>query len=227
SWSPSEDPATLLDERTWLAGAILTGVGYGIVLVLSIMCISNLIGSLKRRSSTMRLQIASLIYVICTFVFATLFLAGSSRMAQLSFIDYRNYPGGPAAFEEVMFSIPVSEMGNVAFVLSNWFADIIVVWRCIVVYKGCCAPWWSIYAVPCLAYMASWILGLFWLIQVSAPASSPWVSSTINFTQPYFWTSFSLNVTVTLAIVVRLMVYRYRISKVMGKTYGRQYTSIA
>lgn len=32
-----------------------------------------------------------------------------------------------AAFEEVMFSIPISEMGNVAFVLSNWFADVVVV----------------------------------------------------------------------------------------------------
>ncbi|KAH7869185.1 uncharacterized protein C8R40DRAFT_1060086 [Lentinula edodes] len=227
SWQPSEDSATLLDERTWLIGAILTGVGYGIVLVLTVMCISNLIGSLKRPNLNMKLQLASLTYVICTFVFATLFVAGSSKMAQLSFIDYRNYPGGPAAFEEVMFSIPISEMGNVAFVLSNWFADVVVVWRCIVVYKGCRAPWWSVYTVPCLAYTASWILGLLWLVQVSAPASSPWASSTINFTQPYFWTSFSLNVTMTFAIVARLMVYRYRISKVMGKTYGRQYTSIA
>ncbi|KAF8828481.1 hypothetical protein HHX47_DHR3000115 [Lentinula edodes] len=127
SWQPSEDSATLLDERTWLIGAILTGVGYGIVLVLTVMCISNLIGSLKRPNLNMKLQLASLTYVICTFVFATLFVAGSSKMAQLSFIDYRNYPGGPAAFEEVMFSIPISEMGNVAFVLSNWFADVVVV----------------------------------------------------------------------------------------------------
>lgn len=32
-----------------------------------------------------------------------------------------------ANFEEVMFSIPIDEMGNVAFVLANWFADALVV----------------------------------------------------------------------------------------------------
>ncbi|SJL05013.1 uncharacterized protein ARMOST_08384 [Armillaria ostoyae] len=93
-----------------------------------------------------------------------MFVAGSSTMAQYSFIDYRLFPGGPAAFEEVMFSLPVSEMGNVAFVLSNWFADAVVVWRCLVVYQGTGVPLWFIALVPGLTYVASWVLGLLWLI---------------------------------------------------------------
>ncbi|KAK0473977.1 hypothetical protein IW261DRAFT_1403895 [Armillaria novae-zelandiae] len=214
------------DERTWLIGALLTGVGYGVVLTLSMLCIGRLLNALKRRrGSGPRLTFFA--YVTLVFVFATMSVAGSSTMAQYSFIDYRLFPGGPAAFEEVMFSISVSEMGNVAFVLSNWFADAIVVWRCLVVYKGTGIPRWFVVLLPCLIYMASWVLGLLWLIQVSAPASSPWVTNTINFTQPYFWTSFALNVSMTLAIVMRLFLFRYRISKAMGPSYGRQYTSIA
>ncbi|PBK70021.1 hypothetical protein ARMSODRAFT_1084152 [Armillaria solidipes] len=228
TWTPDEDLTTLLDERTWLIGAILTGVGYGVVLTLTTLCISRLLDALKRRrGSGPKLTFFWLAYVTLVFVFATMFVAGSSTMAQYSFIDYRLFPGGPAAFEEVMFSISVSEMGNVAFVLSNWFADAIVVWRCLVVYKGTGFPRWLIVLLPCLTYMASWVLGLLWLIQVSAPAASPWATSTINFTQPYFWTSFSLNVSMTLAIVMRLLLFRYRISKAMGPSYGRQYTSIA
>lgn len=49
----------------------------------------------------------------------------------------------------------------------------------------------------------------------------------INFTQPYFWTSFALNITMTGLIIGRLFVYRMRIGRVMGGKYGRQYTSIA
>ncbi|KAK0441326.1 hypothetical protein EV421DRAFT_1812688 [Armillaria borealis] len=225
AWTPNEDQATLLAERTWLIGAILTGVGYGVVLTLTLICISRLLK--RRRRSSLKQTYFWLGYVSLVFLFATIFIAGSSTMAQYSFIDYRLFPGGPAQFENLMFSIPVSEMGNVAFVLSNWFADAVVVWRCLVVYKGSRFSWWLVALVPCLTYIASWVLGLLWLIQVSAPASSPWATSSINFTQPYFWTSFSLNVTMTLAIVSRLLVYRYRISSVMGSSYGRQYTSIA
>ncbi|KAF5337460.1 hypothetical protein D9758_018006 [Tetrapyrgos nigripes] len=232
AWAPAEDSSTLFSEKTWLIGVILTGVGYGVVLTLTVMCITTLIHVLKspRRGGerqNRKVHLISLIYVILVFVFATMFIAGSSAMADLSFISYRNFPGGPAAFEQVMFSLPVSEIGNVAFVLSNWLADVVVVWRCLVVYKGTSVPWWAICAIPCLTYLTSWVLGLLWLIQVSAPASSPWVSSTINFTQPYFWTSFALNVSMTAAIVIRLLVYRHRIGKIMGQKYGRQYTSIA
>ncbi|SJL04988.1 uncharacterized protein ARMOST_08359 [Armillaria ostoyae] len=228
AWTPDEGSVTLLNERTWLIGAILTGVGYGVVLTLTVICLTRLLDSLRRRrGSNPKLTSFWLVYVILIFLFATMFVAGSSTMAQYSFIDYRLFPGGPAAFEEVMFSLPVSEMGNVAFVLSNWFADAVVVWRCLVVYQGTGVPLWFIALVPGLTYVASWVLGLLWLIQVSAPSSSPWATSTINFTQPYFWTSFSLNVFMTLAIVMRLFLFRYRISKAMGPSYGRQYTSIA
>ncbi|KAK0473965.1 hypothetical protein IW261DRAFT_1502537 [Armillaria novae-zelandiae] len=218
AWTPNEDPATLLAERTWLIGAILTGVGYGVVLTLTLICIGRLLK--RRRGSSLKQTYFWLVYVFLVFLFATLFVAGSSTMAQYSFIDYRLFPGGPAQFENLMFSIPVSEMGNVAFVLSNWFADAVVVWRCLIVYKGTRFSWWLIALFPCLMYIASWIFGLLWLIQVSAPASSPWVTNSINFTQPYFWTSFSLNVTMTLAIVSRLLVYRYRISSTSTQAFA-------
>ena len=73
-------------------------------------------------------------------------------------------------------------------------------------------------------------LSIVWLVQVSAPASSPWASlsnNTINFTAPYFWMSLSLNISMTIAICARLLFYRRRITRVLGPNHGTQYTSVA
>jgi hypothetical protein len=64
------------------------------------------------------------------------------------------------------------------------------------------------------------------LLQVTS--NSPYFSSTnINYTVPYLSLSLALNIIITLVIVLRLLTYRHRISKVLGSNYGTQYTSIA
>jgi hypothetical protein len=64
------------------------------------------------------------------------------------------------------------------------------------------------------------------LLQVTS--NSPYFSSTnVNYTVPYLSLSLALNIIITLVIVLRLLTYRHRISKVLGSSYGTQYTSIA
>ena len=71
------------------------------------------------------------------------------------------------------FSIPPDELGNVAFVLANWFADALVVcvflldyilvtevkydqvWRCLIIYRNCRFPFIVVAAIPCLTYISS------------------------------------------------------------------------
>ncbi|KAF8877561.1 hypothetical protein CPB84DRAFT_1794780 [Gymnopilus junonius] len=225
SWQPQEDPTILLSERTWLLGAILTGVGYGIVFTLYCLCIHQILRSRERTNQVKR--VAMFTYITLITLFGTLFFVSTARMTQLSFIDNRLYPGGPAAFEKDMFSIPVNELGNVTFVLANWFADALVVWRCMIIYSNCRYHTVIVMAIPCLAYIGSLSMGVMWLIQVSASQSSPWFAKGINFTPPYFWLSLALNMTMTLAIVARLFVLRWRISSILGKQYGSQYTGVA
>lgn len=93
AWIPQEDAATLFGERAWLIGAILTGVGYGVVITLYFFCFHQL---LKTMDSTNRLQrIAFLVYITLITLFGTLFIAACARMTELSFVDYRLFPGGP------------------------------------------------------------------------------------------------------------------------------------
>ena len=93
SWIPQEDPTTLLSERTWLSGAILTGVGYGAVITLYCLCFRQLVLTMNEVNRLQR--IAFLAYITLIILFGTLFLAACARMTELSFVDYRLYPGGP------------------------------------------------------------------------------------------------------------------------------------
>ncbi|KAJ7670412.1 hypothetical protein B0H14DRAFT_1027016 [Mycena olivaceomarginata] len=223
SYSPDESSADLFNEKMWLHGAVLCTVAYGVVLTLFSMCFYLLVKGMTR--SSYKRSLFFLVYISVEFILATLFEGSLAKYVQLAFIEDRNFPGGPGAYEAAMFSIPVDEIGNVAFVLTNWLSDGLVVWRCLVIYSSCGVPMWVVMALPFLLLLASVGTGLLWLIQISA--TSPFSSSTVNWTIPYLSLSLALNILVTIAIVIRLWVYRRRISGVFDANHGSQYTSIA
>ncbi|TFK40274.1 hypothetical protein BDQ12DRAFT_734277 [Crucibulum laeve] len=218
-----EFPGQLFQERTWLEGAILLGVAYGVEL--TVFCMSFHLLFQQTTRSNLNKNGPLMLYISALFILGTLFMASAARMTQLAFIDNRNYPGGPAQFEVDMFSIPVDNLGNVAFVIANWLADGLMVWRWYVIYQGCGVPMWVVMALPGLMLTGSFTMGILFLIQVSA--LSPWDATTVNFTLPYFLLSLILNIISTIAIVTRLLYYRRRTSKALGTAYGAQYTSIA
>lgn len=127
SWAPAENEATLIAERAWLQGAVISSVAYGAELVLFLMCFYLLYQQSSRRLDAPRNQIATLLFCCVIFILGTLFMGSLAKYTQLAFIDNRNFPGGPSAYENVMFSIPVDEIGNVSFVLANWLCDAVIV----------------------------------------------------------------------------------------------------
>ena len=68
-------------------------------------------------------------------------------------------------------------------------------------------------------------MGIGFLIQVST--TNPYVTNGVNFTLPYLSLSLALNIVCTMAIVLRLLAFRYRTVAALGPKYGTQYTSIA
>ncbi|KIJ64927.1 hypothetical protein HYDPIDRAFT_89869 [Hydnomerulius pinastri MD-312] len=223
SWTPNENAQTLFAERCWLQGVMVSSVAYGISVSLYVMSFHLLVRNSTRVEFKKRLPL--LIYITVAFILGTIFMVTLAAFTQMAFIDNRDYPGGPNAYENNMFSIPVDDVGNASFVLTNWLADALVVWRCKVIYQGCRVPIWIVMLLPCLMLAASIAMGIMFLIQVST--TNPYVTSNINFTLPYLSISLALNIIVTIAIVLRLLTLRYRIVSVLGATYGTQYTSIA
>lgn len=138
-YSPQETSAELFNERTLLDGAILSAAAYGVHFSLYILCTRALLSQLSFSSSSTSPRSPSplsahrtstyvfLVYTSCLFVLGTLFVVSSSRVAQLTFIDDRDYPGGPGVWAEEQFSIPINLLGNVCAILGTWFADALLV----------------------------------------------------------------------------------------------------
>ncbi|KAG7094109.1 hypothetical protein E1B28_007724 [Marasmius oreades] len=167
-----------------------------------------------------------ILYISIIFTLSTLYMAGLLQFTQESFIDGRMIEGGPNVFENDMFSLPVDMLANVIMVLLSWFCDVINVWRCYVIYKGGRVPPWVVLLIPILLYFASIAFGILFLKQVGTVSQSPWDTSGINFTIPYYTMSLALNILVTLLIVLRLLIYRHRITRAMGPMHGSHYTSL-
>ncbi|KAG6369581.1 hypothetical protein JVT61DRAFT_14240 [Boletus reticuloceps] len=223
SWVPNEDPQTLFSERSWLQGVVISAVAYGITVALYFLSFYLLVREKNRVEFKKRLPL--LIYITISFLLGTLFMCALAAFTQMAFIDDRNYPGGPNAYENNEFSIPVDNSGNAAFVLSNWLSDALVVWRFKVIYQRCRVPIWIVMILPCLMLAGSVALGIGFLIQVST--TNPYVTNGVNFTLPYLSLSLALNILLTIAIVLRLLTFRYRTVAVLGPKYGTHYTSIA
>jgi uncharacterized membrane protein len=126
AWAPvGESAAIILAEKSWLQGAIISSVAYGSAATLFFICFYLLYTQCTTKNR--RKHLILMAYTSVIFILGTLFQAAMSEMTQLSFIENRNIDGGPSAYETVMFSIPVDEIGNVAFVIGMWLCDLVIV----------------------------------------------------------------------------------------------------
>lgn len=89
------------------------------------MCFYLLATQTNRKNG--RKNVPLIVYITLIVLLSTLFMGSLAAFTQLAFIDNRNYPGGPAQYMTDMFSIPVDEVGNVSFVLTNWLCDGLIV----------------------------------------------------------------------------------------------------
>jgi hypothetical protein len=71
----------------------------------------------------------STIFTTGIFAFSTLFLVWDVTAIQYAFVEYRNFPGGPAAFYPIMASLEGSryDFGNFSAVIISWSSDAMLV----------------------------------------------------------------------------------------------------
>ncbi|KAJ7747327.1 hypothetical protein B0H16DRAFT_1320684 [Mycena metata] len=227
AYRPDETPAEIFSEHTWLQGAFLSCIAYGMQAILFFMSLHLLAFAPGRKRSRWNVGLAW--YMTVMFILSTLYMAGLLEFTQEAFVDARNIPGGPNAYEDVEYSLPIDMLANVAVVLLTWLCDLINIWRCYVVYRTSVTLGRAVIALPLLLSLATLAIGILWLKQVGVTSASPWETSGINFTTPYFAMSLALNILITLMIAGRLMMYRWRINRAMpvGSNHGSQYTSLA
>ncbi|KAH7918949.1 hypothetical protein BV22DRAFT_1134217 [Leucogyrophana mollusca] len=230
SWTPDETPVELIDELLWLQGDLVAAIVYGIILALFAMCFPPLWVSVRNRATKSMASMLLFLYVSVTFILGTTVFATNSRFIQLAFIENRDFPGGPNAYAEEMFSVPVNIVSNVAFVLANWCTDSLMLWRCAVVYSdsGILARLAAVGGAG-LVFLTSAALSILWLFQVSSPLSSPTRNTAmgVNYTAPFFGVALAVNLVITVMIALRLLYQRRRFARLYGPSaQGLPYTSI-
>ena len=92
SWTPDLPPVALLDESMFFTGMFLSSIAYGAAITLGLQCLvllrSTAVGSPRAR----RLWTA---IVLSILIVETVCAAITHISQKLSFVTYRNFPGGP------------------------------------------------------------------------------------------------------------------------------------
>ncbi|KAG5634045.1 hypothetical protein H0H81_003649 [Sphagnurus paluster] len=121
---PQEPPtASLYAQRSLFDGIIVATLGYGALLMLSMQLMQVLLSRPKRG----KLYWAIVSYFSMLFVLATFAIGGKLKYAELTFVDFRDYPGGPVGFFNSHLNNHVYIMGQVCTTLVPWVGDIIMI----------------------------------------------------------------------------------------------------
>ncbi|KAF6755424.1 hypothetical protein DFP72DRAFT_1122027 [Ephemerocybe angulata] len=192
---PGLSSADLWMERSNLIGLVIAAAAWGVLFTIFVQCIVQL---RKTGSSRERHSWALMAYSCLLFTFATLGFVGNTRFIQMTYIDYRNYPGGPNAFGFEQYTLPINMLGLVCYVMMNWFADGLMLYRFMVIYQ---------YKLVLLVLPALIYLGI-----VAGIA--------------YWSLSIVLNLLITSSIAGRLLKMRSAIRAVLGPKHSSPYTSV-
>ncbi|KAJ7821191.1 hypothetical protein B0H14DRAFT_3089137 [Mycena olivaceomarginata] len=217
SWAPNETAAQLWNERCIFIGQLIGAIGYGVHLTLFCQCVPALFASKSGRHNR-----ELLIFVFILFALGNIGNATTFLFAQKSFIDYRDYPGGPGAYFVEQSTDWSAVVCNSVYIVNTWFQDGIVLYR-----------FWAIWSrnyyfavVPALAFLTSMILSAILIAELCKPGSSFWTAISMKLAIPYWAISISMTVILTALIAGRLLFMRYRLNKLVGAHTSTPYVTI-
>ncbi|KAH7902984.1 hypothetical protein BJ138DRAFT_1021282 [Hygrophoropsis aurantiaca] len=215
-YAPLESPAMLWFEQSLEAGVFIGAIAYGGHIAVFCTCVYHLV---HEKTISWRW----LAFVSTLFAMGTTNIICNIHYNEMTYIDDRNYPGGPLAFLFTQQALPVDTVGNAAYIIASVLADSLLIYRCYIVWYG---MWWIV-ILPILMLLASTSLGILVVLQDAQPNGTLWAQSTLNFSIPFFSISMSLTVSLTIAIVLRLIRMRRRIRSILGTEHGSTYTGVA
>ncbi|GLB39844.1 hypothetical protein LshimejAT787_0703540 [Lyophyllum shimeji] len=204
-------------ERACFYGVLLATLAYGALSMLYIQLIQVLLARPKRGQSFWAL----IAYSSSLFPLATLAIAAVFKFSEMSYIENRNYPGGPYAFYRAYSSDYVNVLGEVSGTVFPWVADILMLSRLFVVWNH---KWW-ILPCPVVVYVAKLAISIPLLIALIRQYDMGWVSRLSSFGISYYSLTMAFNIYVTAMICLRLHTMRSKLEAVAGKLHASFYTS--
>ncbi|KAJ7662326.1 hypothetical protein B0H17DRAFT_1093673 [Mycena rosella] len=208
-------PTDLWLERSNLNGPLLSSVAYGVLFTLAVQTLLRFL-QLPRAKIPWHL----VIYVSAIFSLASVAFAGTAKFSEMTFIDDRNYPGGPNSFAVNLFAKWENMMAFVPNILIGWMADGFLLSRFVMFWNK--KSWLAIF--PALILLGCVTLSLAFIVLVVRPDESMIGATTTRLALAYWSLSLSFNITITLSIASRISVTRKRLLESLG-TQSAPYVS--
>ena len=91
------------------------------LVVLFFGCMTTLFNPVYRRTGSIKWGLAS--YTVIMFSLATVYVAINAQVLSISYVDNRDFPGGPYIYQIAIAYEAISVIPRTAFRLNNWLAD--------------------------------------------------------------------------------------------------------
>ncbi|EJD50116.1 hypothetical protein AURDEDRAFT_112270 [Auricularia subglabra TFB-10046 SS5] len=165
-------------------------------------------------------QLAQIIYVVLLFGSATAFMICTIAWIYQEIITHAD---DTLEFYTTHFNTTAPLLGNVFFIITNFLADSLLLWRTWVVW----GRRWVVVLPPGILLAASTAMSMLTVYQIAQPNTPLFSSTTLPMILPYFSLSISLNLILTLMIVTKLLLARRSIHRAVGEEHGRAYVGVA
>jgi len=163
-----------------------------------------------------------LIFICILFVLGNIGNATTIVFGQKTYIDDRNYPGGPSAYFVEQSTNWSCVVANAVYIVNSWFQDGLLVYRFWTIW----ARNYYIVALPAMAFVTSTVLSAILIAELSEPGNTLWSTISINLAIPYWSISISMTVILTSLIAGRLLFMRYRLRKLMNMETPTPYVTV-
>ncbi|GJJ08053.1 hypothetical protein Clacol_002260 [Clathrus columnatus] len=221
-WAPANETAAMIEEeRLNFAGDYLGAIGYGVHATLYFYTLTCLLRIHLRRPS--RATYIMIIYITTNFILGSIGNATNIKFNEEQFIDDRDFPGGPVAYSRAEDSVKINAVGFSCYIVNAWLQDGLLLYRFLVIVT----PEWWLFMIPCLSYLATIIMSILLLLQITGRAAGFFSHTGTNFGLAFWSTSIATTFFITTLIVLRLLMIRYRIRKALTSRVNGIYLSLS
>ncbi|KAG2111735.1 hypothetical protein DEU56DRAFT_749539 [Suillus clintonianus] len=203
-----------------LSLTLFMGVGYGAVLTIYVQCLFLLVHSPMRRAP----RLFFFGYTTAMFILETLYAAENSRRVWISFVINWDSTTSPTGYEISLWRDWASIAAMACYIVSNWLADALMLWRCIILFRNMKNTRWLI-PVPCSMFLAVIATSINLLVNTAEVSNS--IEAMSKAYCIFVVVDLSFNIITTLLIAACIMIHRAKLEKSTGsRRHGREYTSI-
>lgn len=221
AWAPVNETASdIWAEEANIDGVAIATTAYGVHLTLFFLCFNLLWDSRKRQPTY---AYSFLTYISALVVFGSIGIGATVKFNQETYVNNRNFPGGPEAYNVEEYGVPYSIVGTGAYIVNSWLQDGLLIYRFYIMWGG----HWLSMTIPLLVYLVSIIMSCFLLAQLVHPGGTIWQASSVNFALGYWSTSIATSVLLTLLIIARLLYARYRLRNMLSSAHLAPFLSVS